>query len=164
MRDKPQGFRILLIEDNIKRINIFKQWVGRYTLLSIVSSAGAAMGMLRRDNNNRNGRVYSGILLDHDLQEQAITVSDLSLSSTNLIDLIIENIENNVPILMHSMNEVQSITMKKRLEAAGFEVTQIPMQKLEKQAFDDWLKYCYELWEEIEEPPVSWKKPPKKSN
>ena len=164
MANKPQRFRILLIEDNIDRINIFRQWIYKDTLLATASSAGVAMGMLRRDNNIRNGRVYSGILLDHDLQEQAITVSDLSLSSTNLIDLIIENIENNVPILMHSMNAVQSITMKKRLEAAGFEVTQIPMKKLEKPVFDEWLKYCYELWEEIEEPPASWKKSPQKSN
>ncbi len=154
MAGKPQRFRILLIEDNVKRIETFIQWVGEHTLLATASSAGVAMGMLRRDNNIKNGRVYSGILLDHDLQEQAITVSDLSLSSTNLIDLIIENIFKDVPILMHSMNEVQSITMKKRLEAAGFEVIQIPMKKLKKPAFDEWLKYCYELWED-ENIPVS---------
>ena len=103
-------------------------------------------GILPRDNNCENGRVYSGILLDHDLQEQVITDSDRYLSSTNLIDLIIENIEKDVPILMHSMNSVQTIPMKKKLESAGFEVTQNSMEDLTKLSFHEWQSLCYELW------------------
>jgi len=97
MKKKTARFRILLIEDNIDRVNIFKQWLCDDGLLTVASSAGIAMGILPRDNNRKNGRVYSGILLDHDLQEQLITDSDQYLSSTNLIDLIIENIEKDVP-------------------------------------------------------------------
>ncbi|MBF0235350.1 MAG: hypothetical protein HQK65_20290 [Desulfamplus sp.] len=149
MKYLSQRFRILIIEDNVDRINIFRQWIYDNTPIVTATSTGVAMGLLKRDNNTKNGRVYSGILLDHDLQEQAITASDLSLSATNLIDLIIENINKDVPILMHSMNAVQSITMKKRLEVAGFEVTQNPMKKLTKMAFDEWLTYCYELWEDL---------------
>jgi len=130
MRKKTQIFRLLVIEDNVDRVSIFRQWVYEGTPLVVASSTGVAMGMLKRDNNRKNGRVFSGILLDHDLQEQVIIASDLSLSATNLIDLIIENIEKDVPILMHSMNRVEATSMKKRLEAGGFDVTQKPMKKL----------------------------------
>ena len=149
MRKKSQLFRLLVIEDNVERVNIFRQWIYEGTPLVVASSTGVAMGMLKRDNNRKNGRVYSGILLDHDLREQAILASDLSLSATNLIDLIIENIEKDVPILMHSMNRVEATSMKKRLEAGGFDVTQNPMAKLTKIEFDEWLTYCYELWEDL---------------
>lgn len=153
MAGKPQRFRILLIEDNIDRINIFRSWIPESALLTVVSSAGSAMGMLKRDNNKKNGRVYSGILLDHDLQEQAITAQDTKLSSTNLIGLIIENIENNVPILIHSMNPAKSIEMQRRLETSNFTVTLKKWTELEREkaAFDSWLGYCYELWKDFSE-------------
>ena len=147
---KKQIYRILSIEDNIVRINIFRGWLYDSAKLVDVSSGGKAMGLLKRDNNRnpKNGRVYSGILLDHDLQEQPITAQDRSLSSSHLVDLLIENIFHDVPILMHSMNQVEAITMKKRLESAGFSVTQHPFKKLTKAAFDEWLSYCYALWED----------------
>jgi len=142
MKNRTDRFRILLIEDNVDRVNLFKQWLCEEGLLTVASSVGKAMGMLLRDK----GRVYSGILLDHDLQEQVITDSDLYLSSTNLVDLIIENIEKDVPILMHSMNSVQTVPMKKKLESAGFEVTQNPMADFTKLSFNEWQSLCYELW------------------
>jgi len=47
---------------------------------------------------------------------------------------------------MHSMNSVQTVPMKKKLESAGFEVTQKPMGDLTKFSFDEWQSLCYELW------------------
>ena len=107
MKKKTARFRILLIEDNIDRVNIFKQWLCDDGLLTVASSAGKAMGILPRDNNREHGRVYSGILLDHDLQEQVITDSDRYLSSTNLIDLIIENIETTSENLKQMSKDIR---------------------------------------------------------
>jgi CheY-like chemotaxis protein len=60
--------RILLIEDNPIRIALFQNWLPAEVRLLVVSSAGKAEGLLLRDR----GRVYAGILLDNDLQEQTI--------------------------------------------------------------------------------------------
>jgi hypothetical protein len=50
-------------------------------------SAGAALGVVRRDT----GRVYGGVLLDHDLEQRAKTVDDESLSGTDVALALVQH-------------------------------------------------------------------------
>ncbi len=113
----------------------------------VVASAGRALGVLQRER----GSVYAGILLDHDLQEQAATDSDRHLSGNDVVDAIIMNVSKHVPILVHSVNVSQAPVMVGRLESAGFWVTRVPMDKLTKEKLDEWLEEVREIWEDLQE-------------
>jgi CheY-like chemotaxis protein len=134
--------RILLIEDDPIRIALFQEWLPADARLVVASSAGKAVGILRRDR----GRVYAGLLLDHDLQEQTITQMDRHLSGSDLIQVIVHNVSKEVPILVHSMNISRAPLMVKTLEAEGFMVTRIPMSCLSKADFMEWIEDAQDLW------------------
>jgi hypothetical protein len=70
-----------MVEDNPTRIEMLKSWLPEDVKVVVAACAGKALGVLKRDR----GRVYSGILLDHDLQEQAVTATDLGLSGTDIV-------------------------------------------------------------------------------
>ena len=76
MPDPRSLFRLLLVEDDSDRVEIFRSWVPAGVHIVWARSAGAAIGLARRDR----GSVYGGVLLDHDLQQQAITADDKNLS------------------------------------------------------------------------------------
>ena len=105
------------------------------------------MGILQRDR----GRVYAGILLDHDLQEQTITQTDRLISGSDIVKVIFRNISKDVPILVHSMNISRAPIMAERLESAGFNVTRIPMEMLTERDFLEWLEEVRDLWEAFED-------------
>ena len=93
--------RILLIEDNPERIVLFRDWlVGSEFVLIEASSGGRAKGILKK---GATGGI-AGVMLDHDLDQQPMTDTDLLLSASNLIDSIVSSIPRSVPILIHSMN------------------------------------------------------------
>jgi hypothetical protein len=50
-------------------------------------------------------------MLDHDLHQQIATAEEAKLSGSHLIDRIIKNVDNEVPILGHSMNAVRNVSM-----------------------------------------------------
>lgn len=137
-------FRILLIEDNADRVELFRSWVPAGVHIVWTKSAGSSIGVIRRDP----GYVYGGILLDHDLQEQTITQADKGLSGTNVVIEIITHFSPDIPVLVHSTNPVQGPQMAKKLEQAGFWVSRIPMHYLEKENFTEWLQEARELWED----------------
>jgi hypothetical protein len=70
------------------------------------------IGIRQRDR----GRVYAGILVDHDFQEQRITQIDQILSGSDLIRVIVRNISRRVKILVHSMNISRAPLMVETLE------------------------------------------------
>ena len=69
-------FRILIIEDDQERIKRLLSWMPADVRTVVTTSAGKAIGLLKRDRGN----VYAGILLDHDLQEQVAAENDRYLS------------------------------------------------------------------------------------
>jgi hypothetical protein len=150
MKKLSEVFRILIIEDNQQRIDTFKNWIPEKTPIVVASSAGKAIGILKRDSNKirKNGRVYAGILLDRDLQGQTVTDIDQYLSGNDIIDVIISSIDKDVPILIHSTNIHQSIKMKQQLEGIGYPVTKIPMTDLTKEKFNEWIDEAFELWKD----------------
>lgn len=135
--------RLLIIEDNVERINLFRAWCPPEIRIVTATTAGRAIGILRRDR----GRVYGGILLDHDLQEQATLPSDRSLSTSDVLNVLIKNTSIDVPIFIHSMNPHQAPAMVTTLESAGFFVTRIPMESLSQDNFHSWLEEVQDWWE-----------------
>lgn len=102
------------------------------------------MGLLRKGFTEG----IAGMMLDHDLDEQAITETDRSISATRLSPAIAATIPRHVPILIHSMNTSKPTHMKKFLEAQGFSVTRIRYAALQKVDFDQWLDDVRDNFEE----------------
>lgn len=136
--------RILLVEDDVERINIVRQWLGNQYVLIEASSGGRAMGILRK--NMTEG--IAGVMLDHDLEKQVLTDDDMSISGTDLINAITTSIRRQVPILIHSMNLSKSPAMVKRLTNHGYSVTRIKMEDLTKENFREWLEDVSDQWED----------------
>jgi CheY-like chemotaxis protein len=137
-------FRLLLIEDNPDRVELFRSWIPPGVHIVRARSGGSAIGIIRRDV----GRVYGGILLDHDLQEQTITAADVRLSGSNVVLELINHFSRDIPILVHSTNQIQGPQMVNKLERAGFWVSHVPMYNLEEKNFAEWLQEARELWED----------------
>lgn len=88
MKKPKPVLRILIVEDDPDRARRLQSWLPEGVRTVVVASAGRALGVLHRDR----GSVYAGILLDHDLQEQAATDSDRHLSGSDVVDAIIMNV------------------------------------------------------------------------
>lgn len=140
-------FRLLIIEDSRHRIEKIRSWLPEDCLFVTATSAGKAIGILQRDH----GYVYGAILIDHDLHEQAVTETDLTLSGSDLVESIITHISRNVPILVHSMNPTRAPLVAQRLGRAGFEVTRIPYEELDRASFEAWLSDARGNWEDVQE-------------
>lgn len=93
------------------------------------------MGFLKRLERGE----LSGLMLDHDLNQQARTSQDLEISGSSLINLVLRYVQQDIPVLVHSMNAAGAASMTVRLEGSGFDVTRIPMDKLTRGAFRAWL-------------------------
>ena len=147
MRRSKPFFRILIVEDDLERASLLQSWLREDVRTVMVTTSGKAIGLLKRDRGN----VYAGIMLDHDLQQQATTESDYYLSGGDVVEAVIRNVSNDVPVLVHSMNFSQAPLMTTRLHKAGFSVIQIPMDKLTREILSEWLEEAREIWEDLQE-------------
>ena len=135
--------RILLIEDNADRIEIFREWVeGSPFALIEATSGGQALGTLQRGSEG-----IAGICLDHDLNARPRTQSDEWVSGSDVVSKIIANVPKWIPILVHSMNVTHAPRMVKRLHGAGFSVTRISMVVLNHGSFLRWLQDVIDNWD-----------------
>lgn len=125
----------MIIEDDANREARLKSWLPADVRVVMATSAGKAIGILRRDS----GAVYAGIVLDFDLQLRRATASDLHLSGRHVVLAIIEYVSRDVQILVHSENTSQRPLMVHSLRLAGFDVTKIPMHLLSAGRFCAWL-------------------------
>jgi hypothetical protein len=141
--EMPRFFRLLLIEDDIGRVADFRTWCPAWAKLVWAQSAGAALGLIRRDP----GRVYGGILLDHDLGQRAITHEVESLSGTDVALALVQYFSSEIPILIHSTNQAQVPRVVRQLEERGFWVTRIPFYEMGEERFRAWLDEAREIWE-----------------
>jgi CheY-like chemotaxis protein len=127
--------RILIVEDDSRREQRLRSWLPTDVKTVVAPTAGTAIGILRHDP----GRVYAGILLDHDLQDRRRAESDKWLSGQDVVEAIVQYMDRQVPILVHSVNAVGRQAMATRLRRAGFEVVIKPMTELTKADLDAWL-------------------------
>jgi hypothetical protein len=107
-------------------------------------SGGRALGVIQRDRT-----AFCGIMLDHALQQQAISASDANLSGSVVIRAVMQFISPNVPVMIHSMNPGKAITMGTALEKSVFSVTRMPMGEMSRTAFLEWLEEVREYHEEM---------------
>ena len=135
--------RILLVEDDQARLEWFRAWLPKDIILIHAGSGGKALGILQRD-----AKVLSGIMLDHDLQQQTMLPSDIGLSGSTVVGAILHHVPKDVPILIHSMNPGKAAAMRKALEKNNFSVTRLPMGEMSRGAFHEWLEEVYEIADE----------------
>lgn len=135
--------RLLLIEDDSERVKIFMSWLPPDIRLVHAGSTGRALGILQRDHD-----VFAGIMLDHDLQGQTVTIEDSRLSGSDVVAKLITLVRPDIPVLIHSMNPTMAPQMAKRLARVGFSVTRMPMEELTEMHFAVWLQEVQEFWED----------------
>ena len=68
-REKSMLAPILLVEDDEKRVSLLKNWLPPVFRLVHCKTGGAALGLLERSSSWD----FSGVMLDHDLQQQMAT-------------------------------------------------------------------------------------------
>ncbi len=141
----PSVKRLLIIEDNAQREQTLRSWLPPDFRPVVASSAGKAIGILDRDR----GAVYAAVVLDHDLQERRVTEQDGVLCGQDVAETLMRCLSKEVPILVHSNNASQAPILFSRLCRAGFEVTQIPMEALTRERFEEWLRAVSQNWESI---------------
>lgn len=127
--------RILVVEDDPAREQTIRSWLPTDIRPVLATSAGAAIGTLRLDR----GAVYAGIMLDHDLQSRRAGGHDEHLCGQDVVEAIVEYVDRDVPILIHSMNSIGRAAMASRLRKAGFSVEVIPMSALTPVELEEWL-------------------------
>lgn len=142
---KDGKLRVLVVEDDPTRVEVFEAWLEYLKLpcdfhLVWTKSAGSAIGLLRRDR----GRVYSGILLDHDLHQQNLTGQDKLYSGKDVVKTIIECVDSGVPVMVHSTNPKGGPEMANKLRGAGFSVEFMPFHCLRFPVYQEWLSYVCE--------------------
>ena len=135
--------RLLIVEDNQERLDLFQKWIPQEFRLTCARSAGRALEILRLDS----GRVYAGLLLDHDLDQDVAAASELQLSGRQVAERITRLINPDVPVLIHSVNPLGARMMHQLLEAHGFYVTRIPFFHLDQQRLQRWLEIVRDEWE-----------------
>ena len=143
--------KILVVEDNDDRIAGLQRWAktakrrsGCEFQIVWTKAAGSAIGLLKRDR----GRVYAGIMLDHDLYQQKLTLVDDLFNGKDVVDAVIEYVDKDVPIFVHSANTTEGPKMAKKLIGAGFAVEKRAYLNIRFEQYLDWLRYCCECAQE----------------
>lgn len=139
--------RILVVEDRESRVKALRSWSPPDTRIVWAKSAGSAIGIIKRDP----GRVYDGIMLDHDLNEQGMTQHEGLYSGKHVVKAILQQIENDVPVFVHSANASGGPAMAEMLRGEGFDVQQVPMGQLTSERFQVWLDVVRRAKAEVEE-------------
>lgn len=136
--------RILIVEDDPVRAAKLRELMPEDVRVVHVASAGVVIGTNIRDR----GRVYAGVLLDHDLQQQTKVAADRDRDGRDVALAIATHFDNEIPVLVHSMNPEQSPELMRILEVAGFDVTRIRMSMLSPEAIAPWLAEVRESFED----------------
>ncbi|MFW6101028.1 MAG: cyclic-phosphate processing receiver domain-containing protein [Bacteroidota bacterium] len=139
--------RILMIEDDEKRLEILRSWLPEDLIVVQASSAGRALGILEKDR----GYVYAGIMLDHDLQMQTATEADKALSGSDIVNAVIGNIDRRTAIFVHSYNRARAPLMAEKLRKAKFSVYQKFFDMLAEEEVRDWAEDALDYWRDWNE-------------
>lgn len=128
--------RILMVEDSDWRIDQFRKWAPADVRLVETRCGGRAIGTIRRSRRDD----WAGIMLDHDLNEQAVSNAHGDVDGRAVVQAIISSVDPATPVLIHSMNNKGADAMKNALENAGFFVLKIRMMDMTQALFMEWLE------------------------
>ena len=121
---------ILLVEDNKDRAEKIKALVPGGVRCVWCQSAGAALGVLRRDH-------FLCVLLDHDLEPDP-RVS--SLDGQAVAKMVCETQSPaTCSVFVHSQNSVGAAAMAKILRQAGFSTQSCPWSEAAAPVISEWL-------------------------
>ena len=140
---KGEILRLLVVEDSEARMELFREWIPEGFRTTFVKSAGRAMKVLELDA----GRVYAGILLDHDLDQAVADDSELVLTGRQVVDRLVRVVDRKVPVMIHSVNLLGARMMEQTLVAHGFDVTRVSFFQLDENRLVRWLEGVREEWE-----------------
>ena len=140
---KGEILRLLVVEDSEARMELFREWIPEGFRATFVKSAGRAMKVLELDA----GRVYAGILLDHDLDQAVADDSELVLTGRQVVDRLVRVVDRNVPVMIHSVTLLGARMMEQTLVAHGFDVTRVSFFQLDENRLVRWLEGVREEWE-----------------
>jgi CheY-like chemotaxis protein len=120
---------ILLVEDNKDRAAKIKSLVPGGVRCVWCQSAGAAIGVLRRDR-------FSCVLLDHDLESDP----RVSLNGQAVAKMVCETqSQASCSIFVHSQNSVGAAAMVNILRQARFSTTSCPWSEADAAVMREWL-------------------------
>ncbi|GKT09120.1 hypothetical protein [Desulforhabdus sp. TSK] len=146
MKTRKKPFRLLIVEDDQDRIRFLHCWLPEEVKPVVATSAGKALTILRLDGPRGE---YAGILLDYNLEKQAVTKRDQELSGKEVYHAVMQYVSLDVPLLVHSNASISDEIRK--LEKRGFWVTHIPFHDLSRQRLREWLGEVCENWEDLED-------------
>jgi CheY-like chemotaxis protein len=141
--------KILIIEDDSIRIRQLEEWLPADFQGFFAKSVAGAIELLEHDNFRDNSRVYAGIMLDLDLQKQVATGANQDLSVSTVIKSLIKYMSVGIPVLIHSTDLNRAIHMEEELSDAGFFVTRIPMDQMDKELLRRWLGGVRANWSDL---------------
>ena len=122
---------LLLVEDDDQRAAAIKACIPPDIHCVWARSAGAALGVLRRDR-------FSGIMLDFDLYRSA--VGDPQFTGESVAAGICETQSRHCEIFIHSQNPSGARRAFELLKQAGFSVEQCPWSAEAAQPLKCWLE------------------------
>ena len=141
--------RLLVVEDDAERIELFKEWLGArragdkapagedpsrpLVLLECATDGPIALEMVRRafKDGRRGSSPYQGILLDVDLDLQPKGPTPRQrINGFIVAQALTVHAPPDVPVFVHSMNPGEAPRVVDLLEAAGFAVDRVPMWDL----------------------------------
>ena len=127
---------LLLVEDDDRRAAAIKAYIPRHIRCVWTKSAGAALGVLRRDK-------FSGIMLDFDLYRSAH--ADRNLTGESVAAAICETQGRHCEIFIHSQNPSGARKAFELLKQAGFSVEQCPWSAEAAHPLKCWLEELSDL-------------------
>jgi CheY-like chemotaxis protein len=130
--------RLLVVEDTERRVDYFKSQLPSDWRLVWARSGGAALAIVKRDTPT----TYTALMLDHDLDDQSPT--NVSTNGQKVVKAIIDQVETDRPVLVHSMNIIGAPKMVEMLEGAGFTVTRIPYADMTDDRLKKWFEQVAE--------------------
>ena len=126
---------LLLVEDDDDRACEIKAFIPPEIRCVWAKSAGAALGVLRRDK-------FSGILLDFDLYRSSH--GQPQVTGESVAAGICETQDRNCEIFVHSQNPVGGRKVFELLKQAGFSVERYPWSAEAITRLRCWLKEVFE--------------------
>ena len=122
---------VLLVEDDDERAAKIEQCVPHEVRCVRARSAGAAIGILRRDK-------FTGILLDFDLYRSAH--GDPRFTGESVAQAIYETQPRTCQIFVHSQNPTGGRRLFALLKEAGFSVEQFPWSSQATGPLTSWVR------------------------
>ncbi len=136
-------FRLLIVEDHRGRQETLRSWVPEGVLCAWAPTGEDAARIVRSAGDGELGAV----LLDYDLHESPGHGTG-RVDGRHVAAALIDAGLGEVPVLVHSENDLGRAEMVAMLRAEGFEVEAVPMSALTRERLAGWVRRAEQRWRE----------------